>query len=125
MSSDASELRDFSVELGRVGPKVERRVDAVLRRGALNVKNTMREDLAHSTHFGQVAKTITYDINKDSDGIEAEVGPNKQFRSARIANIAYFGSSRGGGQTADVENGLRKEAPRLVEHLRRVMGDVL
>ena len=125
VTNDASELRSFAAEMGRVEPKVERQIDAVVRKGALNIKNTLREDLSHSRHFGQVAKTISYDIEKSDGVIEAEIGPNKYYRSARLANIAYFGTSRGGGQTADFDNGLRKELPNLTEHLRRVMGDVL
>ena len=125
MSNDASELRNFAAELGRVEPKVERQVNSVMSKGALNIKNTLREDLSHSRHFKQIAPTISYDIEKSAGAIEAEIGPNKQYRSARLANIAYFGTSRGGGQTADFDNGLRKELPKLTEHLRRVMGDVL
>lgn len=125
MSSDASELRSFGIELGRIGPKVEKKVDAVLKRGANNVKDTMRDDFQSSRHFSQVGRTINYDITKTSDGIEAEIGPNKYYRSGRLANIAYFGGSRGGGGTVDVENGLRKEEPNFVENIKRVMDDVL
>ena len=125
MSNDASELRNFAAELGRVEPKVERQVNSVMSKGALNIKNTLREDLRHSRHFKQIAPTISYDIEKSDGAIEAEIGPNKHYRAARLANIAYFGTSRGGGKTADFDNGLRKELPNLTEHLRRVMGDVL
>ena len=125
MSADASELREFAVELGRIGPKVQREVKSVVSKGALNIKNTMREDFKRSTHFGQIGSTINYDLNETANGVEAEIGPNKHWRSARLANIAYFGSSRGGGGTVDVENGLRKEMPGFIEHLGRVMGDVL
>ena len=125
MSNDASELRRYAADLGRIGPKVENAVDGVLRKGALNVKNTLREDMSKSTHFGHIARTINYDITKDSAGIEAEIGPNKHWRSARLANIAYFGTSRGGGGTVDFDNGIRKVEPNMSAHLRRVMGDVL
>lgn len=125
MTNDASELVNFAAELGRIEPKVARQVNAVVTKGALNIKNTMREDLSGSRHFGQIAKTISYDIEKSDGAIEAEIGPNKHYRAARIANIAYFGGSRGGGKTADPDNGLRKELPNLTEHLGRVMGDVL
>lgn len=125
MDFDASELREFAAEVGRVEPKVARQVKAVVSKGALNIKNTMREDFKRSTHFHQVGPTISYDIEETGDGVEAEIGPNKHYRSARLANIAYFGTSRGGGNSVDVENGLRKELPNFTEHLRRVMGDVL
>lgn len=125
MANDASELVNFAAELGRIEPKVARQVNAVVTKGAVNIKKTMQDDLSHSRHFKQIAPTISYDIEKSGGAIEAEIGPNKQYRSARLANIAYFGTSRGGGQTADFDNGLRKELPNLTEHLRRVMGDVL
>lgn len=125
MASDASELRGFSAELGRVEPKVARQVKAVVSKGAVNIKNTMRDDFKGSVHFKQVGRTINYDLEEFDGGVEVEIGPNKHWRAARIANIAYFGGSRGGGGTVDVDNGLRKELPNLTEHLRRVMGDVL
>lgn len=125
MSSDASELREVAVELGQIEPKVQREVKSIVSKGALNIKNTMREDFKQSTHFSQIGPTINYDLNETADGVEAEIGPNKHWRSARLANIAYFGGSRGGGGTVDVENGLRKELPGFVEHLGRVMRDVL
>lgn len=130
MANDASELRDFGVELGNIGPKVQREVEAVVSKGALNIKNTMREDMAASSSFGALSSTIDFSLNVGSDGIEAEIGPGKRSGGSSRgldfgANIAYFGTSRGGGGTVDVENGLRKELPGFMEHLGRVTKDVL
>lgn len=129
MTNDASELRTFSAELGRIGPKVESEVKRVVEKGALNVKNTMRDDMRASFSFNALANTIDYDISDIPGGVEAEIGPSKRSGGSKRglnfgANIAYFGGSRGGGGTVDVENGLRKEAPNLAANLRRVMGDV-
>ena len=123
METDASELRDFAADVGRIGPKMQKKTKSIVSKGALNIKNTMREDFSHSAHFKQVGKTISYEVNETADGVEAEIGPNKHYRSARIANIAYFGGIRGGGGTVDVENGLRQEVPNFVEHMRSVVGD--
>ena len=125
MANDASELRDFAVDLGRIGPKVQREVKGVVEKGAHNIKTTMSEDFSRSTHFRQVGKTISYDVNETADGVEAEIGPNKHYRSARLANIAYFGGSRGGGGTVDVENGWRLEQPRFESALGKVIRDAI
>lgn len=125
MTNDASELKRYANDLMRLEPKVERQVDSILKKGATNVKNTLREDMSQSRSFKQIARTINYDIEKFDGGIEAQVGPNKHWRAGRLANIAYFGGSRGGGGTVDFDNGIRKELPNLNEHLGRVMRDVL
>lgn len=119
------DLRQLAVDLGNVDKKMQREVNAVVKKAAVNIKNTMREDFSRSKHFHQIGSSVSFDIVEDSEGVEAEIGPNKRYRAGRLANIAYFGSSRGGGGTVDVENGLRKEAPAFYQHMRRVMGDVL
>lgn len=119
------DLRQFAADCGRVNARMKTGIDRVMKRAAVNIKNTMRDDFSRSKHFHQIGKTINFDIESDDSSVEVEIGPDKRYRSGRLANIAYFGSSRGGGGTVDVENGLRKEAPVLSEYLRRVMGDVL
>ena len=125
MTNDASELKRYADDLMRLEPKVELQVDSILKKGATNVKNTLREDMSQSRSFKQIARTINYDIEKFDGGIEAQVGPDKYWRAGRLANIAYFGGARGGGGTVDFDNGIRKELPNLNEHLGRVMRDVL
>lgn len=121
----SDDLRQLAVDLGKVDRKMQRGVNAVVKKAAVNIKNTMREDFQRSRHFAPIGKTVSFDLKEDSDGIEAEIGPNKHYRAGRLANIAYFGSSRGGGGTVDVENGLRKEEPNFYQYMRKVVGDVL
>lgn len=143
MSIDDSELRELAYDLGNVSQQVASKVEGVVKKGALNIKNTMRDDFKNSTHFDQVARTINFDVESDASGTEAEIGPDKYWRAARLANIAYFGTSVGvyrggprwgqevgrgpgkGGGTVDVFNGLREEEPKFLENLRKVAGDVL
>lgn len=119
------DLRQLAVDLGKVDKKMQREVNAVVKKAAVNVKNTMREDFQRSRHFAPIGSSINFDIVEDAEGIEAQIGPDKQYRAGRLANIAYFGSSRGGGGTVDVENGLRKEEPNFYQYMRQVVGDVL
>lgn len=144
MSADASELRDFGLELTGLEPKVAKAVNAVVFKGATNIKKGMKSSLENSTHFAPVARSIDFDMNVSSEGIEAEIGPNPdQHDSARLANIAYFGSSVGvyrggpkwslevgrgpakGGNSVDLMRPFEEEAPRFETAMGKVMRDVL
>lgn len=125
MSADAEELRQFAQELGEAGNGLRRQVLGVVNKGALNVKNGMQAEMKKSRHFGQIARTINYDVEETPNSVEAEIGPNKHWRAARLANIAYFGSSRGGGGTVDFMKPFNEEKSRFERHIGEALGDVL
>ena len=72
---DLSELTMFGRDLERSGVDIVKGVKPVVAKGALNVKNGMRADMAGSGHFGQVASSITYETRDGVGWAEAEVGP--------------------------------------------------
>lgn len=126
MSADASEVRAFAAELQTVPDSVVRKIPGVVKKGANNIKQTMAADFGRSRSFGMIGKTVSYDIQMDATGVEAEVGPNKRFRAARLANIAYFGGANGGGGTIrDPERALEEEVPRFEAALSDLLGDIL
>ena len=47
--------------------------------------------------------------------VSAVIGPEKGAPGS-LANVAYFGTSRGGGTVADPEDALQEEADAFVEH---------
>ena len=120
---DASEIREFTHRLQEAGAKTQREVKGVINKGALNIKNQMRKEASGSRHFGQIASTITYDLTEwgafGGGVVEAEVGPNKHFRAARLGNVAYFGTSKGGGTLPDPIHALEAEIPNV----ERWLGD--
>lgn len=118
---DASELTVFAAELGRVPLKVAREIPAVVTKGALNIKEQLREDLAGSQHFKGAARSVSFDV-LDS-GFAAEIGPSSEAGSpGNIANIAYFGGSHGGGGTvADPRVALEAEAEKFESALAAVV----
>ena len=117
MSIDDSELRAFAVDLTRAGAGAAAAVRPVVSKGALNIKNQLVEEMSASRSFGALAPSITYDL--DDDGLGAEIGPTKRSGGAGTsnlgfgANIAYFGTSRGGGTVPDPQGALDAEAPRF------------
>jgi hypothetical protein len=113
MSDGAAELRQFAISIGRVVNGAYDDVDAVISRGALNVKNEMIADAAASQHFKGMAGSISYDSENSGSTIRRVVGPDKGRAGGALGNIYYFGTSRGGG-TGDIEKPLNSEEPRLI-----------
>ena len=119
---DTSELDALASDLQQLPPKVTRGLSAVVRKGAVNIKNDWRAAYLKSKHFrgkqGQAAKAVTFDEKVTPDVVEAEIGPNRHFRIARLAGIAHFGGANGGGGTiGDPQRFLDKEAPGFADAL--------
>ena len=130
MYIDAQDLRKFSAEINANLKTTPRKVRASVKKGAVNIKKQLVREAGQSRHFGQVAKTINFDMRAtggvDSLTVEAEIGPDKHWRSARIANIAYFGSSRAGGGTLPEPAGaLGIEVPKLEKYLLQIGEEII
>lgn len=125
MSADARDLERFATDLGRVGSKAVREAEKVVFKGAMNVKRGMAQELRASTHFRPIARSVDFDFKSSRDGIEAEIGPKHgPGEPGNLANIAYFGTSRGGG-TVDFMKPFNNEVPRFEKAIADVIRDVL
>ena len=124
---DLSELTMFGRDLERSGVDIVKGVKPVVAKGALNVKNGMRADMAGSGHFGQVASSITYETRDGVGWAEAEVGPVTAGRTGgRLAHRAYLGGAPGGGGTVrDPQVVLDEEAPRFEKAITDVIEGLL
>ena len=119
---DASELRDFSSELGRVPAKVVIGVRPAVVKAGVNMKNQLREEMDKSKHF-KASRSINFDVS--DGGLAVAVGPSKG-KPGSIANIAYFGGVNGGGGTVpDPRGALEAEAPRFEKALTDLVGEIL
>ena len=121
MSDGIAELRQLSSNLGKIAGSAVKDVDAVVQKGALNVKKEMVYSVAWSRHFNSkkgrgLAQSISYDSHYLPGRVRYEIGPDKNKPGGALGNIAYFGTSRGGG-TLDIEQPLRSEEPRLMSAL--------
>jgi hypothetical protein len=126
---DFSELNALAQGFAQAERAALPKVRGVVSKGALNVRNQMREEAGRSRHF-TFASSITYDMREGGafggGFVEAEIGPNKRFRSARLANIAYFGGANGGGGTVpDPRGALEAEWPRFEKALGDIAEDAL
>lgn len=110
---DVTELRTLARDLERIPDKVQRGVRPVVSKGSLNVKQEMQMDLASSSHFRGITFSVNYDIKVDAGGVEGQIGPDKSKYGGALANVAIFGTSRGGGTVPDPSVALLAEADRF------------
>ena len=121
---EGGELRTFVADLERTPRDVTGRLRAVVEKGAHNIMTQHREEMGASRAFGQIARFITYDIREGVSGVEAEIGPVKGGWGS-LANIAYFGTWKGGGGVKDPAGALEAEAPRFMAALEKAVTEAL
>lgn len=111
---DDSELRAFSADLTAAATKVALGAPAVVNNGARKIKDQMIVEMAASNSFKGATEAISYDL--DAAGLSAEIGPVRG-KPGSLANIAYFGTSRGGGTVPDPQGALEAEIPAFEKAL--------
>lgn len=127
MSADVSELRALARDLSEAPRRVQREAAGVVEKGALNVKNGMRDDaegIGHAPHF---PRSITYDMKVGAalvGRIEAEIGPDKGLPQGALGNILYFGTSNN-APVRDIGKALAEEAPRFEKALADLAAEAL
>lgn len=114
---DASQLKAFGTTLAG-GATVRRAlISASVKKGAQNVKNSIRDDLNGSGNAAFRHIPITYTVSETPGRISAEIGPTKGGAGS-LANIAFFGTAKGGGTHRFYEHG-EEELPKLAEYVAR------
>jgi len=122
ISVDTSQVRSLAADLRGAGSRVSSKVPAVVSKGALNIKNQMREEADQSTHF-RFDYTISYDL--EEGGFSAIIGPEKGGAGS-LANIAYFGGANGGGGTVpDPVGALEAEIPNFTKAIGALIDGAL
>lgn len=128
ISFDVSEVRTFAADMTRIPPELSKRAAPILAKGALNIKEQLRQEMSASASFGFLARSITYDLDTDGERMEAEIGPVKTSGGKtghhKGANIAYFGTWKGGGTVPDPRGALEAEAPAFERELAALAEEV-
>lgn len=127
-SIDSSEVGALAADMRKAPDVLAKDVRGVVTKGAVNIKNHQRDAAKRSKHFKGFARSITFDVHGGmifgTAVIEAEIGPVKG-KPGSLANIAYFGTSRGGGTVEDPSVALDDEEPRFISALEKIMGNLL
>lgn len=108
--------------MSKVDARLRPNVSSTVKKGAVNIKDDLQAQMGASASFGHLAGGISFDM---ADDFEAEIGPHK-VRTGRLeaprrgANIAYFGTSKGGGSVEDPEHALDREVPKFEDELLKI-----
>lgn len=107
---DMSEVRDLAADMRAVDGRLARHIIPTVKKGAQNIKQEIAENFRASGNAGfrYVGGTVSYDLTTSVNEISAEIGPVKGAGS--LANVAVFGTSRGGGTVPDPAQALANEA---------------
>ena len=117
MIVDVSEVKAFAAKLQAVPERKQRRVSMTVKKAAQNVKTSTRADLTSSGNAAFRRIPIAYEMHERGPMDEADVAPD-DGGAGNLANLAFFGTARGGG-THDFYQHARREFPNLVRELRR------
>ena len=123
MNIDASQLRAFGDSLITGTPARRARISKAVRKGAQYVKTAITEDL-HGSSYPQFRRIpIHYEIQTAGiAGIAADISPG-DGDAGDLANIAFFGTARGGG-THRFYGHAEDELPKLAEYVREAADDI-
>lgn len=123
-SADTHEIREYATRLKEATGHARTALDHVVARAGYNMKKQLQAEARESKSFGVIARSIRYNTTKNLNSVYVDVGPVKGSPGS-LANIAYFGTSRGGGTVPDPRGALDAEAPRFEEYVSRIVEGLL
>lgn len=92
---DAAALDALADDLGRIPDEVMDAAEKVVSRGSLNIKRDAADlvDAQSQSRLPHYPRAITYDIDRRSDRVESEIGPDKDRAQGPLGNILEYGTS--------------------------------
>ena len=121
-----TDLDRLASDLASSPERVMREVKSVVSKGSLNIKNQLISEASGSRSFGQISRSIDYDLTVTGNSVESEIGPNKDKNAAAGLSMAYYGQSRGGGGTLpDPLGALEAEEASFIAALENLDGVIL
>ncbi len=118
---DTSELDALADDLVKSARAVA--VEGVMKRAAVNIKRTMKEDATGHRRLKGLPSKASYDIAATPVEVSIVVGFEKKGQG-NLANIAAFGS-RNNAPVMDITRGLRLEVPHVEKWLAKPAKDAL
>ena len=96
---------------------------ATVKKAAQNVKTTIESDVGASSNAGIRQVRIGYETGSTGPVEYADVSP-REGGASDLANIAFFGTARGGGTHKFYEHA-EDELPTLADYVADSAGDAL
>lgn len=123
LAIDASELTELGRRMALAQAVVRPRLAATVKKAAQNVKTAIESDVGASSNAGLRQVRIGYETGSTGTVEYADVSP-REGGSSNLANIAFFGTARGGG-THEFYGHAEEELPTLADYVADSAGDAL
>lgn len=102
---DVSEVTELAARLAAAPKRRQALVSAAVKKGAQNIKTAIQADVRASSDSGIRRIPIAYEMRQEGVISEADIAPVKGGAGG-LANIAFFGTSKGGGSHRFYEHGI-------------------
>ena len=121
MTADVRQLTALAGVFRSSAVQASLQVQAVVERGALNVKNGWRDNARATAgrHARLYPNSISYDVRRWPTGASAEIGPDKARPQGALGNLLEFGSVRNPPHL-DGLRALQAETPAFLAHIAAV-----
>lgn len=96
----------------------------VVSKGALNIKNDVKERWSGLAHAPAIPHAISYDTKTTGTTVSAEIGPDKAKRQGALGNFLEYGSVNNAPIPA-LGPALDAEEPRFAKALEDVAASLL
>jgi len=123
MIIDASELSALGRRMALADAVAHAKLAATVKKAAQNVKTAIESDVGASSNAGLRQVRIGYETGSTGTVEYADVSP-REGGSSNLANIAFFGTARGGGTHQFYEHA-EDELPTLADYVGDAAGDAL
>jgi hypothetical protein len=91
-SLDGDAVKRYSELLDDTADRAYDDVEAVVKKGALNIKRHSARLISGLAHAPAYPRAINYDIYRDRRGPYADIGPDKKRRQGALGNILEYGT---------------------------------
>lgn len=112
---DASELAGLGARLSAASAVADRLVSATVKRAGQNVKTAIEQDVSASHNRGIAGVRVGYETGNAGSTHYVDVSP-REGGASELANIAFFGTARGGGTHRFYEHA-QEELPNLQKYV--------
>lgn len=123
LTIDASELSALGRRMALADTVAHAKLAATVKKAAQNVKTAIESDVGASSNAGLRQVRIGYETGSTGTVEYADVSP-REGGSSNLANIAFFGTARGGGTHRFYEHA-EDELPTLADYVGDAAGDAL
>ncbi len=120
---DFSELNALAGEFTEKAATLPPKAEAVVFKGALNVKRDARQFASGLRHAPHYPYSISFDMLDEPGSIGAEIGPDKDHPQGALGNILEYGTAKN-PPFAHLGPALDREGPKFLAALEQLATDL-